>query len=458
MAPFIKSNNKTRKIMLNLLLALIPIILFAIYKNGIVPYIHGKTDIYGLFYPLIFVLIGTFTSFFVELIYYKIIKRAPFKDKYSIFPGLFLSLLLPFKIPIYALIIGASVASISKIIFGGFGKNIFNPALIGYVFVVACYGAYFTTNYYFNNYELDTISSATPLTNASMVSGIGEYSSLVKPYGGLKNFFLGMIPGGMGEVSSILCLAALVYLTATKTIKWRIPIAYLSTVFLITFSIGRLLGQGMYYPLFHLFSGGLMFGAIFMATDPVTSCVTPIGQVFQGIFLGILTVILRFMNVEGVATSILFMNMLVFIFDNIGVKVRFDFMKSLIWIIITFVITILVIILLSASRRKVGDTDPNFKIISKDKNGIETVYVVTQKGYGGNIKGKITMENGVITEVEILSNHETKDKYQMVINSNYIQALIKEQNNLASVDTVSGATVTSSALKKMIINVIEDYK
>lgn len=458
MGPFLKSKNSTDKMMFNLIISLIPIILFSIYKHGYIPYVNNKTNFVGLIYPLIFIVIGALTSYLIEFVYYKFIKKNnEIKNSYSIFPGLFLALILPIKTPIYVLILGASVASISKILFGGFGKNIFNPALIGYIFVVASYSGFFTTNYYLNNYELDTISSSTPLTNASMISDIGSYEKLVKPYGNLFDFFIGTIPGSLGETSALLCLIAFIYLTATKTIKWRISVSYITTVFIITFGIGRLLGQGIYYPLFHILSGGLMFGAVFMATDPVTSTVTPTGQILQGLFLGILTVILRFTGVEGVATSILILNMFVFMLDKIGVKSRFDFMKCLPWFVLVCLIMIVTMIWLASTKRVTDNKDPNFNIVSKSQQNEQTTYVVTQKGYGGNIKASVVIVDDKITFVEIISNNETKDRYQLVLDNNYIDNLINNQNNIEEVDTISGATVTSNALKKMLINVMEDY-
>lgn len=459
MGPFLRSKNKTNKIMLHLLIALIPIIIFTVYKNGYIPYSHGKISFIHMFYPILFIAVGVLTSFVTEAIYAVITKKKDYiRNSYSIFPGLFLALILPLHAPMYVLVIGACVASISKIIFGGFGKNIFNPALIGYIFVVAVYASVFTTTNYMNAYEIDTISSATPLTNASLISGIGSYETLVKPYGNLFDFFIGTVPGSLAETSALLCLIAFIYLSITGTIKWRIPLVYIGTVFISTYAIGGLLGQGLYYPLFQVLSGGLMFGAVFMATDPVTSAVTPIGQILQGLFLGILTVILRFLGVEGVATSILAMNMFVFILDKIGSKSRFNFLKSLGWFLLSWLIVIIMSFSIASSKRTDGNKDPNFSIISKDQNGNQTTYVVTQKGYGGSIKGEIVIENDKIKTFTILSNHETKDRYQMVVDNDYLSKLIIEQDNIDSVDTISGATVTSTALKKMVINVMEDYK
>ncbi len=454
MGPFIKSSNKTSRMMFNLLIALTPIILFTVYKHGYIPYTHGQVDVFGIFYPLLFVLIGSLTTFIIELLYYLIIKRTDeFKTSYGFFPGLFLALILPIKTPIYVLLVGCLVASLSKIVFGGFGRNILNPALIGYIFVVATFSFVFSTSYY----EVDTVSKATPLTNASMVSGIGTYDELVKPYGDLLDFFIGTTPGSLAETSTLLCLLAFIYLTCTKTIKWRISLSYISTVFLITFGISRLLGVGLYYPLFHILSGGLVFGAVFMATDPVTSAATTTGQIFQGILLGILTCILRFTTTEGVATSILIMNMFVFILDKMGSRVRFNSYACLPWVVLVCFMIIVSMFVLASKKRVVAEKDPNFNIVNKEVTDNKTIYTATQKGYGGNIKADVVIENGKIVSVEIISHNETKDRYQSVTDANYINKLIEGQDNLKNVDTVSGATVTSTSLRKLLINVMEDF-
>ena len=459
MGPFLRSKNSTNKIMLHLLVALLPIIIFTVYKNGYIPYSHGLISFIEIFNPLLTIFIGALTSFVVESIYALILKKKNYiKNSYAFFPGLFLALILPLHTPIYVVVIGSVIASISKIIFGGFGKNMFNPALVGYLFIILVFSSILTTDNYFNQYELDTISSPTPLTNASMVSGIGSYDELVEPYGDLSNFLIGTIPGSLAETSALLCIVAYIYLSFTKTIKWRIPLVYVATVFIITFGIGRLLGEGVYYPLFHILSGGLMFGAVFMATDPITSCVTPIGQVLQGILLGIITVIFRFTGVEGVAYSILIVNALVFLLDKIGMVSRFNLLKSIIWFVIVWIIVIALTVILAASRRVEGNKDPNFDITSKEESGNQTIYNVSQEGYGGKIRAKVIIENDRIVSLEITSHHETANRYQLVLDSDYINQLINNQDNLDNLDTVSSATVTSSALKKLVINVLEDYK
>ena len=187
MGPFIKDKNTTKKMMNHLLIALTPIIIFAFLKNGVIPYKKGYTDLLGLFYPLIFIGISTLSTFIFELIF-KIIRtkniKESLKNTYSIFPGIFLGLILPINTPISILILGTLVSSIiAKMLFGGFGKNIFNPALVGRLFIISIFAStIMSKGGYLNPYELDAITQSTPLTNASTIAGIGTYETLVKQY------------------------------------------------------------------------------------------------------------------------------------------------------------------------------------------------------------------------------------------------------------------------------------
>ena len=459
MGPFIKDKNTTKKMMNHLLIALTPIIIFSFIKNGFIPYKKGYTNIVGLFYPLIFIGISTLSTFIFETIF-KLIRtkniKETLKNTYSIFPGLFLGLILPINTPIGILILGSLVSSIiAKMLFGGFGKNIFNPALVGRLFIISVFAStIMSKGGYLNPYELDAITQSTPLTNASVITGIGNYETLVKPYGRLLNIFIGNIPGAVGETSALLCLLAFIYLTYFKVIKWKIPVTYILTVFSITYVIGGSNDLGIWYPLFQIFSGGLMFGAVFMATDPVTSPVTPIGQILYGLFLGILTVIFRYLTPfpEGVLTSILTMNMFVMILDKIGSIGRFNFKIALIPFIVAWLLIIGLSFGIAVTLNKTEEIDPNFSILSKEINQNKTTYIVTQKGYSSTLKGQIIIENGNIEEFKILDQNDSF--YSKIEENNYIEKL-KENNEI---DTVSGATITSTALKNMIKNTLNDYK
>lgn len=466
--PFMKDHNSTSKMMRHLLIALIPIVLFSFFKNGVLPYVNNKVTVFGMFYPLIFILLGPIFTFLVELICARVFLKKHgeefkryLRSSFSIFPGLFLALVLPINTPISIFFFGCVVATVvGKVIFGGFGNNVFNPALIGYLFVVALYGSVIASNGGFlNPLEMDAVTTATPLSNIATVEGIGTYETLVKPYGSLSNFLIGTIPGTLGETSAILCILAFVYLTFFKVIKWRIPVIYVSTVFVMTYIIGSFNNLDIWYPLFQILSGGLMFGAVFMATDPVTSPTTPIGQILYGLFLGILTVIIRYLTPypEGVMVSILTLNMFVFILDKIGSKARFNFNKAVPAFLFAWVLILgLGLYIGNQNKQSENKVDPNFNILEKNVSGNVTTYVVTQKGFSGNIKAEIIIENDLIKKIDIL---EVKDDYyQKVIGDNYVEKLINGQLNLGAVDTVSGATKTSSAIKNMVINTLKDYR
>lgn len=447
MGPFIKSKNDTTKMMMNLIIALIPIILFSEYKNGVIPYINGKVDILGLIYPLIFISVGILSSYLIEEIFCKINKM---ESKFSIIPGLFISLVLPLNTPLIILIFGVFMGIIfGKMLYGGFGHNIFNPALIGCLFVLATYSSVITSNGgYLNSYEVDTISSATPLSN--VVEGIGTYDTLVKPYGDLSNFFLGFIPGSTGETSSLLCILGFIYLAYKKVIKVRIPIYYVATVFLLTLIIGGINNLEMWYPLFQILSGGLLFGSIFMATDPVTSPVTKFGCILYGICLGILTVIMRYLTPypEGVLTSILIMNMFTITLDKIGMKTENYHKKIIISLILIIISSILLIFNINNSFN--SDIDNDFKIIDKTEENNVITYVAIEKGFKGNIKAEVKISDNKVLSYKVLECHD--DYLKVVEKENYVNKLVND----SSIDTVSGATRTSTALKKLINNVKKD--
>jgi electron transport complex protein RnfD len=459
--PYIKTPDSVNKIMLRLLISLTPIILFAFYKNGIVPYQKGYLTEYGLVYPLLFILIPTITSYISELIINLIINcfkkdkksfKYYLKQLHPIFPGLFIGLVLPYNTPIYLLVGAALIATIlGKIIFGGFGKNIFNPALLGCIIIMYFFSSTISgMGGYFNSYELDTISSATPLSNAKVNGYYSTYDKMISNYGDLSDFATGTIPGSLGETSSILILCAFIYLALTKSIKSHITISYVGTVFILTFILGMINGMPLWFPIFHILSGGLLFGATFMATDPVTSPIGTRGGIIYGILLGILTTIIRFTSSypEGVMISIIILNIFVPLIDKLDMMLN----NKKILVLIPIIIMIIGLIYLFIPR---SNTKDEVTIISRDVNNKQITYVATSQGNDDIIKAKIVIDNGIVKSYEIL---EIKDEYYSVVKNNkYIDKLINGQNNIEKVDTVSGATITSNAMKKILEYTINDY-
>ena len=179
---FLKSSNSTSNMMYTILVVLIPFIIFSTYKNGIYPIIKGYGNLYLVFKPLIFASVASLFCIVTEYLYYYIKKDKRsfyklFSESYAIIPGVFLSLIIPINTPIWLVIIGSIIASLSKVLMGGLGKNKLNPALVGSLFITIIFSS--LTGGYLNPYEVDVVSSATPLTNMTASGYLVTYDNLV---------------------------------------------------------------------------------------------------------------------------------------------------------------------------------------------------------------------------------------------------------------------------------------
>ena len=432
MAPHIRSNASTASIMLDVAIALIPSLVFGIYNFGL--------------RALIIILICVISCIASEYLYEKLMKKpVTVGDCSALVTGLILAVNLPSTVPFWLPVIGGAFAIIVvKMLFGGLGQNFMNPALAARCFLLISFTSLMT-----NFPVVDGVSSATPLTSLKS----GGSADLLK-------MFLGTHSGCIGETSAAAILIGAGYLLFRKVISIKIPLSVVlsSAAFIALFSALNGSTVTVPYLLAQICGGGLLSGAVFMATDPVTSAVTPVGQILQGFLLGIITVVFRFIGVEGVAYSILIINAVVFLLDKIGMRSRFNFIRSLIWFVFVWLIIIGVTIGVALTRKTQDNKDPNFEIIDKTMRDNITVYTVTQKGYGGKIEAVVQIENNRIVSIEVTSHRETANRYQLIIDSNYITQLIDNQDNLDNVDTISSATVTSTALKNMLENVMKDYK
>ena len=342
-APFLRLTDTksygTSVIMRDFLIGLLPLILFAFYKNGIQVYLDGNITFLEMFYPLVFILAGGFLSTLFEGIFFVITDKEvrtlkALKNRlevsYSAIPGLLLAMILPLYTPFWVLIFGCLAASIvGKMLFGGFGFNIFNPALIGYITVgFTLYGVISAAGGALNASEalVDAYAGATPLAILGSADSL-SYAELVAPYGNLWNFLLGTIPGALAETSALACILAYLWLSFRKVIKWFVPLVFVGTVFVLSWLIGIVSGEaGIWFPLYSILSGGLMFGAVFMATEPVTTPRNPLGKIVFALFLGVFTVLFRFVGdlPEGVGTSIIFMNIFTMPIDNWTAIIRVE--------------------------------------------------------------------------------------------------------------------------------------
>lgn len=458
---FLKSDNSTSNMMYTILITLIPFIIYSTFKNGIYPIIKGYGNLYLVFKPLIFVVVASLFGMITEYIYYYLKKDkrdfySLFTESYAIIPGVFLSLIISINTPIWLVIVGSIIASLSKVLMGGLGKNILNPALTGSLFITVIFSS--LVGGYLNPYEVDTISSATPLSNMTASGYLVTYDNLVKPFGSLFNFFFGNIPGAIGETCSILCIISFIYLTYKKIIKWRISSSYVGTVVVISLIICLTKGIGLWFILFNVLSGGLLFGAVFMATDPVTTPITRRGQIISGILMGIITMGIRYLTPlpEGVLISILIVNIITVFINKLSIKL---YGKDNISNIILFSIILLCILFSFVIGKNIitKPLDDTYEILSKVKEGNTTTYEVKGKGYAGNgsIKLRIIFTNDNISNIEVISSHETYTN--MIYDNNYLNKIISNQNNLDNLDTISGCTYTSKYLKEIVEKTKEDY-
>ena len=302
-SPHIRGNFRTNRIMLDVVLALLPALAVGVAFQG--------------FRALIVTLLSISACMVSEWLYAKLTKtRNTVVDGSAMVTGLLLAMTLPATVPYWLVLVGAVFAIVFvKALCGGLGQNIFNPALAARALMLLIYPVGLT------RYEgLDGVTAATPLHHMVMPA---------LPEESLLDMFLGKCPGCIGEISALALLAGGVYLVARKVISIRIPAAYLGTVAVLTLVFSKT-GSPVQWMLYSLLSGGVMLGAIFMATDYATSPATPVGQIVYGIGCGALTVIFRYFGLfpEGVTYAILLMNALVWIIDRYTAPRRFGVKKG----------------------------------------------------------------------------------------------------------------------------------
>ena len=228
--------------------------------------------------------------------------------------GLIFPLVLPPTTPLWVVAVGIIFGTFfGKEVFGGTGRNIFNPALVGRLFITIAFPEIMSSSWRIP--FTDAITSATPL---AIFKSTGES-------GALLDLFFGNVAGSMGEVFRVGIIAGGIFLMLTRVGNWRIPLAYLASVFVVSLIGNQIAPTTIAPPVFQLLSGGLLFGAMFMATDPVTSPYNRESKIIFGILCGVLTVVIRSYSgyTEGVMFSIIFMNALTPLLDHFVVKMKF---------------------------------------------------------------------------------------------------------------------------------------
>lgn len=297
-SPHIHGDDSISKNMYGVLIALLPAFLVSLYFFGL-----G-----ALIVTCVSVLACVIFEYLIQRFLMK--KEPTILDGSAILTGVLLAFNLPSNLPVWIVIIGALAAiGIGKMSFGGLGNNIFNPALVGRVFLLISFPAQMTT------WPLIDAANAFPLTYTDAETGATVLSLLNEGTANLpeiSDMLIGAKGGSLGEVSAIALILGLLFMLWKKIITWHIPVSILVTVFVFT-GIMHLVNPVAYAsPVIHLLSGGLLLGAIFMATDYVTSPMSKNGMIVYGIGIGLLTSVIRLFGSypEGMSFAILIMNAL----------------------------------------------------------------------------------------------------------------------------------------------------
>lgn len=312
-APHIRSGDTTRRTMLDVLIALIPALIAAVILFGL--------------RALVLTVISAAVCVVVELLFCLVTRRkSTVGDLSAVVTGVLLAFSLPASCPYWVVAVGDAFAIIVvKGIIGGLGQNVFNPALGGRAFIMLFWPA--TVTRYgteavdaFNFGAVDIVSSSTPLQTMARPA---------LPEASLLDMFLGKIGGCIGEVCTLALLIGLVYLLVRRVISWRIPVAYIGTMAVLTLVFYKT-DNALTWMLYSIMGGGAMLGAIFMATDYVTSPTLPSAQLVYGIGCGALTVLFRYFGLfpEGVTYAILIMNACAWALDRAVPVKRFGVGKG----------------------------------------------------------------------------------------------------------------------------------
>lgn len=302
-SPHVHSGDSIQKNMYGVVFAMLPALIFSFVYFGMGAIIVTLTAVASCY-------------LFEFLISKYLLKKVPtLSDGSALITGILLAFNVPSNLPIWIILIGALVAiGIGKMTFGGLGNNVFNPALVGRVFLLISFPVQMTSwpkPLGFDTAYFDAETGATPL--ALLKEGLkkGEpLSQLMHDIPSNMDLLMGNMGGSMGEVAGVALLLGLAYMLFKKIITWHIPVAVLGTVAVFSGMLHLSNPEAYAGPLFHLLTGGLLLGAIFMATDYVTSPMSNKGMIIYGIGIGVLTVVIRVFGAypEGVSFAILIMN------------------------------------------------------------------------------------------------------------------------------------------------------
>lgn len=347
-SPYIRKDVSVKRMMIDVLIALVPVLVFSVVQNGLK--------------ALSVIAISILTMLIVEIVVTMIIKwpegmkrkelfsKAGIKRVYSVYTinnitaplisSIIYAMIMPSGCDLYVVFIGAFVGMLfGKMVFGGLGNNPFNPAAVGRIMVGVCFGSKL-------DYSLGGVDVAAGGTPLAQINGqLGSLQEALSNYS-LLDLFLGRVPGCMGEVSALMIIIGAVYLFVRKSADIRSCLSMLVSFTVLMLVAGLASGNNVIeFTLYQLLSGGILFGAVFMVTDPVTSPITKTGRIAFGTLVGILTALIRLFGAypEGVAFSILIANMFVSVIDYYKWSTtKYNYKQAIAWVAVMAVMCLIV--------------------------------------------------------------------------------------------------------------------
>lgn len=476
-APYIKDRISTASIMKHLSLALFAVYLFGIYKAWLL-------GINYVIHTILLLVVSVAASFICETIYAVLTKQNILDFYRKSFP-LVTPLIFVLTVTVNTSLFAAFVATMlgvtfAKLVFGGFGQNIFNPAAVARGIIAATFAT---------SLNAELITSATPATTISTVNWLvsaSEINVLFSDFGGFINLMVGTYPGAIGETCTILILLCAGYLIYKRVIDYKIPLFYLLTIFIGSLIYSIFSGNfSLNFALFNLLTGGVLFGAVFMMTDPVTSPVTASGKILFSIIAGFFTLVIRYKAnaPEGVLYSILIANMFTPLIERLFDARQLHVLKKNTIILLSSALTVCVVLATMGNfaikgkeyktiLRPVFDRgativleSENFKsykakLVNSTQQENNTIYEIKVKGYGlidpdglGQDHGydyniiEVTINNDTnkVVDVNFKQFGDTKGIGDKATDENFLAQFIDSDLN-TELDVVSSATYSSKSV------------
>ncbi len=471
-SPNYHSKQTTQSIMFELTLGLLAVFAFAVYY-----YFTEFGASYGI-RSLGLLATALVSAFITEAVWFSVRKQKVSKEMRNSFPwvtAIILTLMVPINTSYYGLAVSTMMAILfGKLVFGGFGNNIFNPAAVGRAIIAASFAGAVSADF-----VTGATPTATMASNGWLTTSQSAFDLLMQPFGGMTNLAVGFYPGALGETSAIMIVLVGIYLAVRKVIDWRVPVVFITTLFGLSLMVGLMNGQGLYYPIFHILSGGALFGAVFMMTDPVTNPTNATGRIIFAIGCAVLTLVIRLKaNLpEGVLYSILLMNMLTPAIEQWTDGQQLKMKKKNIEKIAFIVLFGFVAVGLSSvglEAKEVSEEAPTEELNLGEAVSLDSdlerfdaqvedqgdgIYLVSVKGYGlidgdpdhGNYtrnEFEVEIQEGEVTNVTVITYGDTKGIGDVIDQDAYKDLFVglSVDDMSAEVDTLSGATWSSKSM------------